>query len=166
MLTELETHILMARLGGVTDSRLSQELGVTRQRINQRRDRIKRKVMSMLLHYRNSEIAIARWKQQVKSLQQEVEALRSNVPPLTALSTQSTPHPLESMSIEELNLSCRAYNCLKNARVEVVSEILNLTWSQLKRFSNMGVRSIEEVAECLDSLGLVHNIRKPQRGRM
>jgi len=58
------------------------------------------------------------------------------------------------MTIEELDLSVRAYNCLKRAGINVVSELTQLTESSLLKIRNLGKKSAEEVCIKLKQLNL------------
>lgn len=51
--------------------------------------------------------------------------------------------------IEELNLSVRAYNCLKRAQINSVSDLLNYSQEDLLEIKNFGAKSAEEVIEAL-----------------
>ena len=61
---------------------------------------------------------------------------------------------LREMTIEELDLSVRAFNCLKRAGINTVSELIQKTYSDMMKVRNLGKRSLEEVAQKLAELGL------------
>jgi DNA-directed RNA polymerase subunit alpha len=56
---------------------------------------------------------------------------------------------LETIYIEELELSVRAYNCLKRANVHTISDLLQYTTTDLLEFKNFGQKSADEVCENL-----------------
>jgi DNA-directed RNA polymerase subunit alpha len=56
--------------------------------------------------------------------------------------------------IEELEIGVRAYNCLKRAGIQTIGDLVQKSESELKAIPNFGDRSIEEVKESLNSLGL------------
>ncbi|MEB3293885.1 MAG: DNA-directed RNA polymerase subunit alpha C-terminal domain-containing protein, partial [Synechococcales bacterium] len=57
--------------------------------------------------------------------------------------------------IEELQLSVRAYNCLKRAQINSVADLLDYTQEDLLEIKNFGAKSAEEVVEALqDRLGI------------
>ena len=56
--------------------------------------------------------------------------------------------------IEELEIGVRAYNCLKRAGIQTIGELVQKSESELKAIPNFGDRSIDEVKESLNSLGL------------
>lgn len=58
------------------------------------------------------------------------------------------------MTIDELDLTVRSYNCLKRRRVNTVGELVEYTLEDLMRFRNMGRKSIREVVEKVHNLGL------------
>jgi len=57
--------------------------------------------------------------------------------------------PLETIFIEELELSVRAYNCLKRANVHTLSDLLQYSAEDLLEFKNFGQKSADEVCENL-----------------
>ena len=58
------------------------------------------------------------------------------------------------MSIEELDLSVRSYNCLKRAGINTVEELCNRTSEDMMKVRNLGRKSLEEVLAKLKELGL------------
>jgi DNA-directed RNA polymerase subunit alpha len=56
--------------------------------------------------------------------------------------------------IEELEIGVRAYNCLKRAGVQTIGDLTTKSYSELTAIPNFGERSIEEVVEALNQLGL------------
>ncbi len=62
------------------------------------------------------------------------------------------------MSIDELELSVRSYNCLKRAGINTVEELTNRTSEDMMKVRNLGRKSLEEVLSKLKELGLSLNI--------
>jgi len=62
---------------------------------------------------------------------------------------EETGEHLESVFIEELELSVRAYNCLKRANVHTLSDLLQYTADDLLEFKNFGQKSADEVCDNL-----------------
>lgn len=62
-----------------------------------------------------------------------------------------------SMSIDELELSVRSYNCLKRAGINTVEELCSKTPEEMMKVRNLGKKSLDEVLEKLDELGLKLN---------
>ncbi len=58
------------------------------------------------------------------------------------------------MSIDELELSVRSYNCLKRAGINTVEELTNRTPDDMMKVRNLGRKSLEEVLQKLNELGL------------
>lgn len=57
------------------------------------------------------------------------------------------------MTIEELDLSVRSFNCLKRAGINTVEDLINKSEDEMMRVRNLGRKSLEEVMAKLDSLG-------------
>ena len=62
---------------------------------------------------------------------------------------EEKPEHLETIFIEELELSVRAYNCLKRANVHTLSDLLQYSSDDLLEFKNFGQKSADEVCENL-----------------
>ena len=58
------------------------------------------------------------------------------------------------MTIEELDLSVRSFNCLKRASIDTVEDLINRTEEDMIKVRNLGRKSLEEVIQKLNSLGL------------
>ena len=58
------------------------------------------------------------------------------------------------MTIEELDMSVRSFNCLKRAGIDTVEDLTNRTEEDMIKVRNLGKKSHEEVIQKLDSLGL------------
>lgn len=58
------------------------------------------------------------------------------------------------MTIEELDLSVRSYNCLNRAGINTVQELTERTMDDMMKVRNLGKKSLEEVEQKLDALGL------------
>jgi len=57
------------------------------------------------------------------------------------------------MTIEELDLSVRSFNCLKRAGINTVEDLINKTEDDMMKVRNLGRKSLEEVINKLTSLG-------------
>ena len=72
--------------------------------------------------------------------------------------------PTYQIPIEELQLSVRAYNCLKRAQINSVSDLLDYSQEDLLEIKNFGAKSAEEVIESLqDRLGITLPMEKPAK---
>ena len=58
------------------------------------------------------------------------------------------------MTIEDLDLSVRSFNCLKRAGINTVEDLTNRTESEMIKVKNLGKKSLEEVIHKLQGLGL------------
>ena len=58
------------------------------------------------------------------------------------------------MTIEELDLSVRSFNCLKRAGIDNVEDLISKTEEDMIKVRNLGRKSLEEVIQKLHSLGL------------
>ena len=58
------------------------------------------------------------------------------------------------MTIEELDLSVRSYNCLKRAGINTVEDLTNKSEEDMMKVRNLGRKSLEEVIGKLTGLGL------------
>ena len=59
-----------------------------------------------------------------------------------------------SMTIDELDLSVRSYNCLKRANINTVADLINKTGEDMMKVRNMGKKSLDEVQKKLEMMGL------------
>src|SRR5579884_4499803 len=57
-------------------------------------------------------------------------------------------------SVEELELSVRSYNCLKNANIQTIGDLVQKTEAEMLRTKNFGRKSLNEIKEILQNLGL------------
>jgi DNA-directed RNA polymerase subunit alpha len=58
------------------------------------------------------------------------------------------------MSVDELELSVRSHNCLKNANIKIISDLVRLDESELLKFRNFGRKSLQEIQDILEKKGL------------
>ncbi len=61
---------------------------------------------------------------------------------------------VQEMTIEDLDLSVRAYNCLKRANINTVAELIQRNEEDMMKVRNLGKKSLEEVEQKLAALGL------------
>src|SRR5260221_797838 len=69
-------------------------------------------------------------------------------------------------SVEELELSVRSYNCLKNANIQTISELVQKTEAEMLRTKNFGRKSLNEIKEILGTIGLSLGMKIDQHGRL
>jgi len=70
-----------------------------------------------------------------------------------------------SRSVEELELSVRSYNCLKNANIKTIGELVQKTESEMLKTKNFGRKSLNEIKEILASMGLSLGMSLDDRGQ-
>jgi DNA-directed RNA polymerase subunit alpha len=69
-------------------------------------------------------------------------------------------------SVEELELSVRSYNCLKNANIQTIGDLVQRTEAEMLRTKNFGRKSLNEIKEILAGLGLGFGMRVDASGRL
>jgi DNA-directed RNA polymerase subunit alpha len=69
-------------------------------------------------------------------------------------------------SVEELELSVRSYNCLKNANIQTIGELVQKTESEMLRTKNFGRKSLNEIKEILGTMGLALGMKPDAQGRL
>jgi DNA-directed RNA polymerase subunit alpha len=70
-----------------------------------------------------------------------------------------------SKSVEELELSVRSYNCLKNANIKTIGELVQKTESEMLKTKNFGRKSLNEIKEILANMGLSLGMTLDERGQ-
>jgi len=68
--------------------------------------------------------------------------------------TKSTLHEYFLKSVNELELSVRSYNCLKNAEIRTIGDLVKRTEGEMLRTKNFGRKSLNEIKEILKSMNL------------
>ncbi|RMF60782.1 MAG: DNA-directed RNA polymerase subunit alpha [Calditrichaeota bacterium] len=61
---------------------------------------------------------------------------------------------LLKMNVDELELSVRSHNCLRNANIKTIGDLVRLDESELLKFRNFGRKSLQEIQEILEKKGL------------
>jgi DNA-directed RNA polymerase subunit alpha len=69
-------------------------------------------------------------------------------------------------SVEELELSVRSYNCLKNANIQTIADLVQRTEAEMLRTKNFGRKSLNEIKEILGGLGLSFGMKFDAQGRL
>ena len=78
----------------------------------------------------------------------------TNVEVLSKKDAKSSSDDILDMSIEELELSVRSFNCLKRAGINSVQELVAKTPDEMMKVRNLGKKSLDEVLAKLKDLGL------------
>jgi len=66
----------------------------------------------------------------------------------------TSPDTKLSMTIDELDLSVRSFNCLKRANINTVADLISKTGEDMMKVRNMGKKSLDEVQKKLEMMGL------------
>ena len=66
-------------------------------------------------------------------------------------------------SVEELELSVRSYNCLKNANIQTIGELVQKTEAEMLKTKNFGRKSLNEIKEILAQMGLSLGMKFDER---
>jgi DNA-directed RNA polymerase subunit alpha len=69
-------------------------------------------------------------------------------------------------SVEELELSVRSYNCLKNANIQNLRELVQKTESEMLKTKNFGRKSLNEIKDILHKMGLSLGMKFDEHGRV
>jgi DNA-directed RNA polymerase subunit alpha len=67
-------------------------------------------------------------------------------------------------SVEELELSVRSYNCLKNANIQTIGELVQKTEAEMLKTKNFGRKSLNEIKEILGTMGLSLGMKIDEHG--
>ena len=67
-------------------------------------------------------------------------------------------------SVEELELSVRSYNCLKNANIQTIGELVQKTEAEMLKTKNFGRKSLNEIKEILAQMGLSLGMKIDEHG--
>ena len=68
--------------------------------------------------------------------------------------SSNAPDTKLSMTIDELDLSVRSFNCLKRANINTVADLISKTGEEMMKVRNMGKKSLDEVQKKLEMMGL------------
>ncbi len=69
-------------------------------------------------------------------------------------------------SVDDLELSVRSYNCLKNANILTVGDLVVRSESEMMKVKNFGRKSLEEIKDILETMGLQFGMKEDEHGRM
>jgi DNA-directed RNA polymerase subunit alpha len=69
-------------------------------------------------------------------------------------------------SVEELDLSVRSYNCLKNAQIQTIADLVTKSEADMLKTKNFGRKSLNEIKEILSQMGLCLGMKIDEQGRL
>jgi DNA-directed RNA polymerase subunit alpha len=75
-------------------------------------------------------------------------------------------HEVLNRSVDELELSVRSYNCLKNANIQTIADLVQKTEAEMLRTKNFGRKSLNEIKEILSGMGLGFGMKFDSQGRL
>ena len=93
----------------------------------------------LLIEHLNKFLSLAEITQDI-NIEKEVETVEEN--------------KYENITIEDLDLSVRSYNCLKRASISTVLELTEKSEDDMMKVKNLGKKSLKEIKEKLASIGL------------
>src|SRR5213082_509831 len=86
----------------------------------------------------------------------------------TAISTEDRKPEIKNenlnRSVEELELSVRSYNCLKNANIQSIGELVQKSEAEMLKTKNFGRKSLNEIKEILAQMGLSLGMKIDEHG--
>jgi DNA-directed RNA polymerase subunit alpha len=91
-----------------------------------------------------------------------------NEPEVVEANKKSAPPVNEHLdkSVDELELSVRSYNCLKNANIKTIRELVQKTEPEMLKTKNFGRKSLNEIKDILTSMGLSLGIVLDENGQI
>ncbi len=164
-LTDREQLVLEYRYKDIqTLEQVGKLLGVTRERVRQ----IEAKALRKLRHpTRLTKMKAYTYEDMIRGNEERNELREQNKLLEKAIKLYAkeeiTKDQLEEMakkvdvnnvSIDELDLSVRSYNCLKRRGIDTLGELLEITYAELSQVRNLGAKSREEVMRKLQGLNL------------
>lgn len=165
-LTEREVRVLHMHFGlgnenTVSLEKIAQKFGITRERIRQ----IEAKSFRKLRHPSRSDRlrpfinGLGDWIKIADSLQKQVDSLLQS----DALKERALREkvPILLRSIDDLELTVRAYTCLKYENIYLIGELVQQTEYELSKVPNLGRKSLNEIKEVLASRGLTLGMTLP-----
>ena len=142
-LTERERRVLDFRYkDGLTFEEIGKRFCVTRERIRQ----IHAKFLRKLRHPERLNY--------LKYGVSGVVARKTENAREAALASMPKPDKPEDITLEELELSVRSYNCLKRAGMNTLREVSEMTFDELCHVRNLGKKSVDEICAVLTNYGI------------
>lgn len=88
--------------------------------------------------------------------EEEYEDLSAHEPKTALIGTPGDPSLNNNLykTVDELELSVRSYNCLKNANIRTIAELVRKTEPEMLKTKNFGRKSLNEIKEILSRMGL------------
>lgn len=169
-LTEREQDVLTYRYrDGLTLEETGEKYHVTRERIRQCEAKALRKLRHPMRQEMIKGVSYGDWKSlredywELKARYERVhaEALEECLANMCDAKAQleeiqeRVVADVRKMTLKDMDLSVRAYNCLIRRRIQTVGDIVGLTAEELMRVRNLGRKSLDEIVGKINELGLV-----------
>lgn len=109
---------------------------------------------------------------QASKLIKDHQSIFINFEELPELAEEPAERALDQMnevlnrSVDELELSVRSYNCLKNANIQTIADLVQKTEAEMLRTKNFGRKSLNEIKEILQGMGLQFGMKFDSQGRL
>jgi DNA-directed RNA polymerase subunit alpha len=109
---------------------------------------------------------------QAAKLIKDHQSIFINFEELPEVSEEPAERALDQMaevldrSVDELELSVRSYNCLKNANIQTIRDLVQKTEAEMLRTKNFGRKSLNEIKEILSGMGLQFGMKFDSQGRL
>lgn len=152
-------------IDNMTLEQAGKELGVSTERFRCILNKALRKLRSnwkLFLYGEDKVNELKQLNQNIDEINKEIEEKRKELDILIALSNEQdrllSKAKIENdskkdITIEELNLSSRAYNVLHRAKIDTVGDLLKLNYTKLCNIRSLGLKSIDEIIMCIHNLG-------------
>lgn len=151
VLTERERYVLFRRYhDNLTLRQIATENNVTQERIRQVIARSIRK----LRHPQRVMDYTCVTKAEYNNLKTRYDNLKSVYNKKYCDESNQEVYPLYDMTLEELELSVRSYNCLRRAGIKNLKDITDKTELEIRRVRNLGKKSVKEITDKLSELGV------------
>lgn len=92
--------------------------------------------------------------EEVEEVEEEPQQEVSVAPADAPVSPEDKAAKILNMTIEDLDLSVRSFNCLKRAGIDYVGDLVNKTEDDMMKVRNLGRKSLDEVKKKLEDIGL------------
>jgi DNA-directed RNA polymerase subunit alpha len=109
---------------------------------------------------------------QAAKLLKDHQSIFINFEELPEISEEPAERAMDQMteilnrSVDELELSVRSYNCLKNANIQTIADLVQKTEAEMLRTKNFGRKSLNEIKEILAGMGLQFGMKFDAQGRL
>ena len=144
-LSDRDYEFLVDRLHGLTLSRIAERHGVSRERARQ-------VIAKCIWHLLRAE---RKWAAAEIAMAEMARRLRHE---------QIAKAGIEKLTIEDLDLSVRAYHCLESNGIRTVAQLCDLTEDDLLQSKNFSIVSLRHLRKELDRIGAPHRLRRRVSG--